>query len=207
VELSKCRFASLPEPRETDWEFELPEEQQETNGNVELSEEDAAERDRRSREIREAAERTELRRRTQVLQRALPRPSVVDIGSLLRNASDITGPIETAVAKEMALLIANDALKYPAPGTKVNGTSKPLEVFEDDALDNARMEISLELPPDAAKKGAGEFEAAWMELHGSAQLPGLAGYGEDEVDEHQLMVEAFDVCTSPIPALYHHQIH
>jgi pre-mRNA-splicing factor CDC5/CEF1 len=24
-------------------------------------------------------------------------------------------------------------------------------------------------------------------------LPGLAGYAEDEVDEHQLMTEAFDV--------------
>ncbi|KAI9858558.1 MAG: Pre-mRNA-splicing factor cef1 [Pleopsidium flavum] len=92
----------------------------------------------------------------------------------------------------MALLIANDALKYPAPGTKVNGTAKPLEVFEDNALDNARMEISLELPPGAAKQAAEEFEAAWTDLHGSDQLPGLAGYGEDEIDEHQVMVEAFD---------------
>lgn len=188
------RFASLPKPKETDWEFELPEEQQETNGDIELSEEDAAERDRRNREIREAAERAELKRRTQVLQRNLPRPSVVDIDSLLLRASHIPDLIDRAIAQEMALLIANDALKYPAPGSKVNGSAIPLESFNDDALNTARLEIACEMPPDTTGKAAEEFEAAWLELHGSGKLPGLGGYGEDEIDEHQLMVEAFDVC-------------
>lgn len=192
------RFASLPKPKETDWEFELPDEQQEINGDVELSEEDAAERDRRNREIREAAERADMKRRTQVLQRALPRPSVVDVDSLLQRASNMSDPIDRAIAQEMAQLIANDALKYPAPGSKVNGSSRPLEVFDDDALNTARLEIACEIPPDAAEKGAEGFEAAWLELHGSAKLPGLGGYGEDEIDEHQLMVEAFDVCLNAL---------
>lgn len=188
------RFASLPKPKETDWEFVLPEEQHETDGDVQLSEEDAAERDRRNREIQEAAERAELKRRTQVLQRDLPRPSVVDVDFLLLRASNIPDLIDRAIAQEMALLIANDALRYPAPGAKVNGSSIPLDSFDDDALNRARLEIACEMPPDAAGKGAEKFEAAWLELHSSAKLPGLGGYGEDEIDEHQLMVEAFDVC-------------
>ena len=158
-----------------------------------MSEEDAAERDRRNQALREAAERAEFKRRTQVLQRALPRPSVVDIDALLKNAMDISDPIEGAVAREMALLVANDALKYPAPGVKVQGSSKPLEAFDDEALNRARLEIALELPQEGMAKRQEEFEKAWEELHGSEKLPGLAGYGDDEIDEHQLMVEAFDV--------------
>ncbi|KAA6409164.1 MAG: pre-mRNA-splicing factor cef1 [Lasallia pustulata] len=188
----KSQFASLPKPKETDWELELPDEQQETGGNDEISEEDAAERDRRNQTLRDAAERAEFKRRTQVLQRALPRPSVVDIDALLKNALDISDPIEGAVAREMALLIANDALKYPAPGAKVQGSSQPLEAFDDEALNKARLEIALELPQDGQAERQEEFEKAWEELHGSTKLPGLAGHSDDEIDQHQFMVEAFD---------------
>ena len=128
-----------------------------------------------------------------MLQRALPRPSVVDVDALVKNALNISDPIEGAVAREMALLIANDALRYPVSGAKVQGSSKPLELFDDDALNKASLEIALELPQDGAAKRQEEFEKAWQELHGSTKLPGLAGYGDDEIDEHQLMVEAFDV--------------
>ena len=130
-----------------------------------------------------------------MLQRALPRPSVIDIDALLKNALDISDPIEGAVAREMALLIANDALKYPIPGAKIQGSSKPLEAFDDETLNKARLEIALELPQDGMAKRQEEFEKAWEELHGSTKLPGLAGYGDDEIDEHQIMVEAFDVST------------
>ncbi|KAK5240671.1 Pre-mRNA-splicing factor cef1, partial [Cryomyces antarcticus] len=70
----KNKFASLPAPKETEWELELPEEQQEI-APAQLSEEDAAERDRREQAKREAAERVEFERQTQVVQKALPRPS------------------------------------------------------------------------------------------------------------------------------------
>ncbi|KAI9848043.1 MAG: Pre-mRNA-splicing factor cef1 [Sclerophora amabilis] len=183
-------FSSLPTPKETDWELELPDEQQEPTADGELSVEDAAERDRRNRELREAAERAEFRLRTQVLQRGLPRPSVVDIDALIDSTADISDPIAGAVAKEASLLIANDTLKYPLSGARVNGSAKPLEVFDEEALDNARMEIILTL--NGQGRATVEFDDAWETLHGSSKLPGLAGYGEDEVDEHQLMIEAFD---------------
>ncbi|KAI9821736.1 MAG: Pre-mRNA-splicing factor cef1 [Pycnora praestabilis] len=188
----KQQFSSLPKPKDTEWELELPDEQQEFSGGLEISEEDAAERDQRNQAIREATERADFKRRTQVLQRALPRPSVIDINAMLKNASEASDQAESAISHEMALLIANDAFKYPVSGAKITGTSRPIEVFEDDALNNARMEIVLELPPNAVEKGGVEFDIAWAELHGFGKLPGLAGYAEDEIDEHQLLVEAFD---------------
>ncbi|KAI9883982.1 MAG: ubiquitin-protein ligase peroxin 12 [Watsoniomyces obsoletus] len=185
-------FASLPKPKETDWELELPEEQQEHISKEPELEEDAAERDRRNNERRLAAERALFRRQTQVIQKALPRPSVVDIDSLKKNAADVQDPYERLVAEEMATLIANDAVKYPNGGAKMRGSSKPLEEFSEEALNKARMEIVLEQPDQSAAEAGREFQHAWEEVHDSGKLPGLAGYGEDEVDEHQLMMEAFD---------------
>lgn len=193
------RFASLPKPKETEWDLELPEEQQETSGDIELSEEDAAERDRRNQAQREAAERAEFKRRTQVLQRNLPRPSRVDVDALLEAASHISDPNENAIARETALLIANDARKYPAAGSTVEGSSRPLESFDDDALDRARVEIALEMPSDGRDERDEDFATRWSEIHEtSSDLPGLGSYGEEEVDEHRVMAEAFDVRSSRV---------
>lgn len=187
------RFASLPKPKETDWELELPEEQQETDGTSEVAEEDAAERDKRNDDLRRAAKWAEFKRQTQALQRALPRPSVVDVDALMSTASKETDPIERMIAQEMALLISNDALKFPVGGSKVHGKPKPLDVFEEDTLNKARMEILLEQPSDGLSANLANFQQAWEEIHGSTRLPGLAGYGEDDIDERQLLMETFDV--------------
>lgn len=186
----RSKFAALPRPKETDWELELPEEQEEPI-TAEMSEEDAAIRDQRNKEIREARERVEFNRQTQAYQKALPRPTAVDVNAMLEKASAATDPAEKAVLEEMAVLITNDAKRFGK--AKVSGTVKPVESFEDDLLQRARMEIALELSADETKKNTEEFERAWEQLHGSSVLPGLAGYGEDEVDERQLMTEAFDV--------------
>ncbi|MCJ1335415.1 Pre-mRNA-splicing factor cef1 [Bachmanniomyces sp. S44760] len=189
----KSQFAALPQPKETDWELEIPEEQQETNGNVEISEEDAEERDRRNQAQREAAERAEFKRRTQVLQKGLPRPAIVDIESLIHAASQISDPIDATIAKEAAMLVANDSLKHPASGMKVHGTSQPLEKFDDELLSEARLAIAIEAPEDGAAERKEAFEAAWEEIHDSNKLPGLESYeDDDEIDQHQLMTEAFE---------------
>lgn len=196
--LITCRFASLPEPKETDWELELPDEKPETNGDVELSEEDAAERDRRDQILREAAEAADFSRRTQVLQRALPRPIVVDIDALMKTASKVSDPSEGAIAKEMALLIANDALKYPISKVKIQGVSRPLQNFDDEALSDARLQIAMETQSAVAEKDQEVFDAAWSELHESSSvLPGLASYEDDEADARQVLTEAFDVRSLP----------
>ena len=187
------KLSALPKPKETEWELEeLPSEMQEPDRNQDISEEDAAERDRKTREIREAAERAELKRQTQVYQRSLPRPTVLDINALIQQASQGTDTPEDAIRAEAALLIANDARKFPLPGSKIEGTARPLQSIEDRYLDIAREEIARDLPPEALQQWTADFEESASRLHGSAKLPGLSDYGEDEVDEHQLMVEAFD---------------
>ncbi|KAL2044498.1 hypothetical protein N7G274_003203 [Stereocaulon virgatum] len=189
----KSQFAALPKPKALDFDLELPEEQQEVDREAELSEEDAAERDRRIEALREAEQRAEFKRRTQVMQRNLPRPPVVDTDALLNASSDITDPAEALIAMETALLIANDALKYPFPGAKVQGSARPLEIFDDDQLNKARLEIVLELPFGDKEKRLQDFEASWEHLHNtSTALPGLLGHEEDEAEESQTIVEAFD---------------
>ncbi|KAF2131400.1 hypothetical protein P153DRAFT_364989 [Dothidotthia symphoricarpi CBS 119687] len=192
----KSRLAALPKPKEESWEFELPDEQADEM-EVEVSEEDAAEIDRRNREMQQAAERANFARQTQVVQRFLPRPSVVDIDALMKRALDLSDPVEREVETEMALLVANDVQKFGGSNGsgRVTGTLRPLQMLSDDALRAAKMELALELAmtSDKDKKAFhAEFGTAWTNLHGSAMLPGIAGYEEDEIDEHQLMIEAFD---------------
>lgn len=189
----KMGLASLPKPKDSEWELELPEEQIESTKTEELSEEDAEIRDRRERQIREAQEKLEFQRRTQVVQRNLPRPSTIDIDSIFRNVAEISDPIERVIEREAALLVANDALRHPLPGAKVKGTAKALEPFDDEALVNAKLMITLEVPKELAEKGLPAFQAAWLDAHSSSLLPGLSAYGDDEIEEHQMLVEAFDV--------------
>jgi pre-mRNA-splicing factor CDC5/CEF1 len=188
----KSRLAALPKPKEESWEFELPEEQGDEM-EVEISEEDAAERDRRAREAREAQEAADFGRQTQVVQKFLPRPSVVDIDTMMKRALDLSDPVEREVEIEMARLIVNDVKKFG--DGRVTGTTHPVESMTDDALRNAKMELALELAltTDKDKKAFQvDVNASWTALHDSSILPGIAGYEEDEIDEHQLLVEAFD---------------
>lgn len=188
----RSKLAALPKPKETEWEFELPEEQSEAQ-TVEMSEEDAAERDRQNRELKEAAERAEFARQTQVVQRFLPRPSLVDLDTMLKKAEAIPDPVEREVEIEKALLIANDLAKFG--GGKVTGTLKHIEPLSPKELDMAKMELALEMSNISGKEKKvfeSEFNTAWTNQHSLSKLPGLDGYEEDEVDEHQLMVEAFD---------------
>jgi pre-mRNA-splicing factor CDC5/CEF1 len=188
----KSRLAALPKPKEESWEFELPEDQ-EDQMEVEISEEDAAERDRRAREAREAQEAADFGRQTQVVQKFLPRPSVVDIDIMMKRALDLSDPVEREVGVEMARLIANDVQKFG--DGRVTGRAQPVESMTDDALRDAKMELALELGfnTDKDKKAFHvDVNSSWTALHGSIILPGIAGYEEDEIDEHQLLVEAFD---------------
>ena len=185
----KSQFAALPKPKDLDFELELPEEQQETDGGVEMSEEDAADEDRRNQALREAAERADFKRRTQVMQRNLPRPSLVDTDSLLKSSSELADPAEALIARETALLIANDAFRYSPPSAKVHGSSQPLDTFDDEELDRARLEIAQEFASSNKEQRLHDFEA----LHGSSSaLPGLASYEVEEIDERQAVMEAFE---------------
>lgn len=190
----KQGLASLPKPKDTEWELELPEEQQEV-ARVEVSEEDAEIRDRRNKQIREAQELLERKRQTQVLQRGLPRPALVDIDAIIKEAATISDPIQASIAHEMSLLIGNDAVKHPAPGLRLKGKPKQLDLFEDDALAQARLAIAVESSRDGSAVGAEIFDKTWNELHRSALAPALVDYEDEEPTERELLMQAFDVST------------
>ncbi|KAI1435358.1 pre-mRNA splicing factor component-domain-containing protein [Xylaria sp. CBS 124048] len=186
----KQGLASLPKPKETEWELELPEDQQEAAAASEL-EEDAELRDQRESAIRAAQEQLELKRRTQVMQMGLPRPKFVDFEALVREASAISEPIRAEIARETALLIANDAVRYPVAGATVKGKPSGLEQIDDDSLAEARLKILMEVK-DKPKPEA--IQAVWEKENSNALLLGLGCYEDDE-EEQQVaaMRVAFDV--------------
>ena len=143
------KLASLPKPKETDWEFELPDEQSDATMidgvSEKASEEDAAERDARNAAISREQRIAEFKRQTQVYQRGLPRPTNLDIDALLKEESN-------PVLREAYLLIAHDARLHGDSSVK---GGQELERFTDEHLANARSEITLEvstLNPDEVPK-------------------------------------------------------
>ena len=194
----QAQFAALPKPKETEWELELPEEQQEPTISNAISEEDAAERDRRNKAIQELAQRAEFKRRTQVMQKALPRPSHVDIDKLFEDANKLEDPVQRLVSHEMALLIANDALRFPMTMIKPKASIRSLETLSDEALEKARLEILHELPEDLRQAQQQSFQAAFDEAPSNAL--GLDVYGEDEDDEAatQRLTDTFEKASSTL---------
>ncbi|OLN87871.1 Pre-mRNA-splicing factor cef-1 [Colletotrichum chlorophyti] len=189
-------LASLPKPKDTEWELELPEDQREVVA-AEESAEDASERDRREREFRAAQEALERQRRTQVMQRNLPRPVKVDASALLSVASGIQDGVQSLIAQEAAALVANDAIKYPLPGSSVSGIPPRLDTISDDDLAEARLQILSETRP---KPPSAEIQAAFEGRSKNSLLLGLGCYNDDEEEEEAVMKDAFDSIQDSIAA-------
>ncbi|XRM37743.1 Pre-mRNA-splicing factor cef1 [Aspergillus tubingensis] len=193
----RSKLAALPKPKETEWELEeLPSESTEPTAAAEYVEEDSAERDRKEKEARERAAAAEFKRQSQVYQRSLPRPSVLDIDAMMERVSHITDPISSLVAKEAALLIAHDARKFPTPGAKVEGKARKLEQLDDSFMEQARAAIAAEAATSEKQQEWQEnFDEQWTTKHSSA-LPGLSNYADDEEEDvyqqEQRMIAAFD---------------
>lgn len=193
----RSKLSSLPKPKETEWELEeLPSETAEPTISAEAMQEDSAERDRREKEAREKAAQAEFKRQTQVYQRSLPRPSVLDIDALLQRASQVTDPILGSIAKEAALLIAHDARKFPGPGAKIEGKAPKLGRLNDELLASARAAVAAEVASSEPQKREWQesFETCWTSTYANS-LPGLANYGDEEEDppqQEQRMMSIFD---------------
>lgn len=192
----RAQLSSLPKPKETEWELEeLPSEQQEPTGVDTISEEDAAERDRRNKAAAEKAAKAEFKRQSQVYQRGLPRPRVLDANALLSRVDKADDPIERMIAKEMAILIAHDARKFPLPGSQIEGRAPKRETFNDDLLTAARAELEAEVSPAQLERWQEEFGTSWTSVHEApSALPGLSIYADDDDFElqEQNMIAAFD---------------
>jgi pre-mRNA-splicing factor CDC5/CEF1 len=191
------KLSSLPKPREMEFELDLPDEQIELSAAEAeaLQQEDSAARDRRNAALAEAAALADFKRQSRVVQKGLPRPKVIDIDALLKLARLTNDPIARQVAEESALLIAHDAVKFG--GARVKGTARsPIEALDEESMQKAQMEVILEMGQDASARSqfGSAFNLEWQTAHdaGGKILPGLAGYAEDELDEEQLLTEAFD---------------
>lgn len=171
----RAKLSSLPKPQDEDFELELPNETPESHilsqrqQQHQQQQEDAAIRDARERQLREARQAAQFARETQVHRRNLPLPSTVDIDTLLRRADASNDPI----ARESALLIARDAARRP--GVSVLGAVPPIQHINDEAVRRAEMEISLELA-SARSAGPGEADrnAAFAEAWDAAHEPDTA---------------------------------
>lgn len=194
----RAGLASLPKPKDTEWEFEIPEDQKETAATDDAMEEDAADRDRRERERREAEEALERRRRTQVMQRGLPRPVVVDLTDLMKRAKAIDDPAAALIAAEAAALMAHDAIKFPLSGSQVKGKPSPLAQIDDSSLADARLRILSETKP---LPNFEDIQAAFeSRANGDSLLLGLGCYNDDEDEQDAAMRAAFDVSFSLTPS-------
>ena len=193
----RSKLSSLPKPKETEWELEeLPSETAEPTAAVEISEEDAAERDRREQEARNKAAQAEFKRQSQVYQRGLPRPAVLDLDALVQRASHVSDPIEALIAREAAELIAHDSRKFPVPGAKVEGKAPKLRRLDDRFLEAARAAVASEAAAAQQQQEDWQenFDGVWTSTRAKA-LPGLENYEDDEDDafeEEQRMIGAFD---------------
>ncbi|KAF3483035.1 pre-mRNA splicing factor cef-1 [Arthroderma uncinatum] len=196
----KSQLSSLPKPKETEWELEeMPSEKPVPAASTEISEEDASERDMRNRLAAEKAAEVEFKRQTRVYREGFPRPTSVNIKHLMEEADKVDDPSRRLIAREMARLIANDARKFPLPGSKVEGKAPKLEFLDDDLLAKAREEIIAEAGKlDTQQQWIEGFSSSWSTIHESASaLPGLSLYDDDEEDkrfqqQQQEMSRAFD---------------
>ncbi|KAG5951432.1 Pre-mRNA-splicing factor cef1 [Claviceps sorghi] len=192
----RSHLASLPKPKDSEWEFELPDEKQEGSYGASAQEqEDAAERDRREQERRAAEDELERLRRTQVMQRDLPRPLVVDLAALLKKAESLQSAAEAMIARETALLMANDAAKFPLPGSQVKGGPVTMERFDDASLADARLLILSERKPLPARE---EMQSMFDGRAKSSLLLGLGCYSDDEQEQNEVMRAAFESVQDPI---------
>ncbi|KAI0117128.1 pre-mRNA splicing factor component-domain-containing protein [Daldinia grandis] len=182
----KHGLASLPKPKETEWELEIPEDQREVMM-MDETEEDAEVRDQRERAIREAQEQLERKRRTQVMQKQLPRPESVNFEALIQQASSISDPIESQIAKEAALLIANDAVKFPVRGIKSSVGPTQIQQIDDASLAEARLKILMEVNH---KPKPEEIQASWEREGSNALLLGLGCYEDDDEEEQIVAMKA-----------------
>ncbi|THG96828.1 hypothetical protein EW026_g5074 [Hermanssonia centrifuga] len=152
-------FMSLPKP-ENNFELLVPEDDEDdAQDGAPLSEEDAAERDARIRRRREEEERKALARRTQAVQRNLPRPPNVDVDQLLKKLaiSEDEPDREAAslINKELADILRHDSIAHPIPGTSYPGGTKSVyDIPADDDVAQAKSAIQSELAAALGYPGA-----------------------------------------------------
>ncbi|RMZ84808.1 hypothetical protein DV737_g1044, partial [Chaetothyriales sp. CBS 132003] len=185
-QMLRAKLASLPKPKATEWELEeLPSETAESGASAGPGQaEDQEEIDARARAQREAEAAAEFKRQSTVYQRALPRPKTVDYASLTGRVAEIADPVEAAIAAEMALLLVNDAKKFPLPGSKIIGKPGPLPSLEDEWIAKARAELDSECNEEGRTAFQYSLDTHWKHTEAASDLP-LANPDSTPVEEYR----------------------
>lgn len=157
----------LPAPK-NDFELVLDEdEEQEQAIGFQVAnsvEEDAAELDERRKRMEEENRKKVLARRSQVIQRNLPRPANVDVEAILQTfsplpeSSDVTTRARRLIEEEMIHLLKHDSVLYPIAGSKQVGGQQQsgLPTIPDEHLEKAQREIHQEMANVWGFPGASE---------------------------------------------------
>ncbi|CAO1637103.1 unnamed protein product [Parajaminaea phylloscopi] len=155
--------------------------------------EDAADRDTRLAHRREEERQQALARRSQVVQRDLPRPANVDADALryFIHRKQRTSPAQRMVLDEMVGLLKHDSVVHPLAGSAAPGGSRSdLPTISDGALGAARELIRLEMGQSIGFPGA--TEAILKVLIAGRLAPTNEDDTEEEARERAQDLKAFD---------------
>lgn len=144
-EVLKRGFENLPKPL-NNFDIVIPEDDELKSDRVVTDEleEDAGERARLLKIQEEEEHQRELKRRSQVLQRELPRPVMeADEYIFAEFRAEKSSEINSEIASELSRLIISDNVQYPADGYPIPGDILPSLDDEDRKL--ALEEIKKEL--------------------------------------------------------------
>jgi len=173
-------LADLPAPKH-EYTIIMPELPSESDASLDTHEVDAADVLAQQSAQRQSEEKARLMRRSQAIQRELPRPLIVNTGAdaELRSHKDT---VEGMVSVEMMALLKHDAAFHPLDGAPApKKAPAPLHVFSDRQLNEARELVAQELKSSPPPSGA-EAEALFAQLENqlaadSLYLPSLKQYG------------------------------
>lgn len=124
-ELLRRSFASLPKPL-NNFDIVVPDEEEDSSINpAEVSNteiiEDEGERQLQLKRQQEAEYQKALLRRSQVIQRSLPRPLYNNVNTDLKNLQDNSASAELEILQELSKLILSDQIKYSESSHKSKG--------------------------------------------------------------------------------------
>ncbi|KAK9693641.1 CDC5 cell division cycle 5-like protein [Basidiobolus ranarum] len=186
-------LSSLPAPK-NEFEIRLPEITDDNRDGVAPSniEEDATDADRRRKEKRLAEHQAELKRRTQVIQRQLPRPLSINAEGILSADMDeedeLLRQAQKMISEELVSVLANDQAQFPY-GPSNSSKKVHLEQFTDEELLDAQTLIKNEVDKvlsanqngDSLVPDLEEFDQMWLKTYESYMYaPSLEKYVKTE---------------------------
>lgn len=189
------KLEGLPAPQ-NEYGLVAPEVDEEADG-APLREEDAADRDARLAAEQAAREEAEFRKRSQAVQRYLPRPGTLSqaFASAGPRADSALATAEALVKAEAAKLVEHDSAAYPVASAIAAAAAAGLVTVEDGDETNGGKKKKK-------KKKAKASDAALIAAATGA-IPEIESFEEEELMNARLLVEqeAEEECLDAFPSL------